>query len=425
MNPFAFQTPDEAIDALANRLSIVGTETASLSYAQAGRIVAQSITSDRDSPAADVSAMDGYAMAGEMRRNVPLRIVGESAAGTAPPQTSPSDLRSGVVRIFTGAIVPSHCDRVVKREDVQESPPSEGSPLGEIVMGDEVIVPAGQHIRRRGENLREGGVAIPSGTALHPPALAVAASVGADRVDWFRNVRVAVISTGNELVPPFESPVQSPLEKASRKLADWQIRNSNVVAIAGLLSSRSYIQTDAMPAVADDVATLRSRIDEAIRSHDVVLLSGGVSMGDHDHVPAVIESLGGKVVFHKLPLRPGKPILAATMTIDGQTKLLLGLPGNPVSATINTVRFALPLIDRIAGKRQWRPRCPSVLVSEPDAKTLPLTWLRPVRLNPDGTVALLSSQGSGDSIALVASDGFIEQPANQYGGGPWRLFLWH
>lgn len=157
-----------------------------------------------------------------------------------------------------------------------------------------------------------------------------------------------------------------------------------------------------------------------MKSHDAVLLTGGVSMGDHDYVPQVVRELGGEVVFHRLPLRPGKPIFGAAA--DG--KLLLGLPGNPVSATINAIRFAAPLVDRIAGRTDWLRCPPRVRLHEPGEKTLPMHWLRPVRVRSDGSVELVTGKGSGDLVSLVQSDGFIAMPPDGRGAGPWPFYPW-
>jgi molybdopterin molybdotransferase len=168
-----------------------------------------------------------------------------------------------------------------------------------------------------------------------------------------------------------------------------------------------------------DVLTrlLRSRLQES----DAILLTGGVSMGDYDYVPEVLGEIGGEVVFHGLPIRPGKPILGAA-TSEG--KLLLGLPGNPVSATVGCRRMAIPLLAKLAGMNRWLPARPTVRLKEPDNKQIPLWWFRLVRMVDTGVAELVESLGSGDLVSLGTSCGFVELPPNSSGEGPWPYTAW-
>ncbi len=154
---------------------------------------------------------------------------------------------------------------------------------------------------------------------------------------------------------------------------------------------------------------------------DAVILTGGVSMGDYDFVPDVVQKVGGEIVFHGLPVRPGKPILAAA-TSDG--KLILGLPGNPVSATVGCHRFALPLLAKIGGQSDWNPPCPVVRLDQAGQKTIPLHWMRLVRLTDNGVAVPIASQGSGDLVSLGQSTGYVELPPGGGGEGPWPYRAW-
>lgn len=419
--PFAFSNPDDAIDALAMRLTPVDAHHGQTDLL--GRVLAQSVTADRDSPAADVSAMDGYACVGDTLDHVgEIPVVAECPAGQRPPEITGDEFRKGVVRIFTGGIVPAAADRIIRREDTTEHPPSPACPLGSIQWSaDARQSVAGGNIRRRGENVRRGEMVVPGGRRLHGPAIAAMAAFGATAVTLHRRVRVAVLTTGDELVDPGEAGSLSP----------WQLRNSNAVALAQILGSMNHVETTVLPVAADQPEVLRDELTDAIADHDVVLLTGGVSMGDHDYVPRVFSAVGGEIVFHKLPLRPGKPILGGVVDVPadiqggrpGGVRLVLGLPGNPVSATLNVVRFAVPLIDKLAGVADWRPRRPGVMLQDPGEKTLPLHWMRPVRLRHDGAAELVVGQGSGDLASLALADGFIEMPPHATGAGPWPLHL--
>lgn len=164
-------------------------------------------------------------------------------------------------------------------------------------------------------------------------------------------------------------------------------------------------------------ATRQSLLTAAQDSH-VILLTGGVSAGDTDYVLPAIESLGGQVVFHRLPIRPGKPVLVAML---GKT-LVVGLPGNPVSAAVTSRVIAQPLLERLAGLRLSQSYL-RLELSNSDKKTLNLYWYRLIRLCNAGA-ELLDSQGSGDLVSLALSDGFLEVPPGCTGTGPWRTWLW-
>ena len=144
-------------------------------------------------------------------------------------------------------------------------------------------------------------------------------------------------------------------------------------------------------------------------------------MGDYDYVPDIVRSVGGEVVFHGLPVRPGKPILGAA-TSDG--KLIVGLPGNPVSATIGCHRFALQLLAKKSGQTNWIPQQPTVRLTNPGTKTIPLHWMRLVSLVETGIAQGVQSKGSGDLVSLGQSTGYVELPPGESGEGPWPYYPW-
>jgi molybdopterin molybdotransferase len=144
-------------------------------------------------------------------------------------------------------------------------------------------------------------------------------------------------------------------------------------------------------------------------------------MGDYDHVPDVVGEVGGKIIFHGLPIRPGKPILGAA---TGDGKLILGLPGNPVSATVGCLRMAMPLLARLSGQSQWLVPCPTVRLQGAGSQTIPLHWWRLVRLIDAGVAEPVHSQGSGDLVSLGQSTGIVELPPTSSGEGPWPYRPW-
>lgn len=396
---FRFDHPDEALEALAEKLAIVdkGERTSEL----LGRVLASPVVADRDSPAADVSAMDGYAVRmSELQTDHPVPIEGESAPGAAPPAL-PID---AAVRIFTGAIVPAEAEVVIKREDTEET-------QRDVRFHSSALeCQAGQHIRRAGENATAGSTVLQPGTRVTAAHRATMANFGCNEADVYAPVRVGIITTGDEVgVPDDVAP------------EPWQLRNSNRASLAGLLSPIPWIKLRQIEHAIDQREELERILSSQLAKSDAVLLTGGVSMGNYDYVPDVIRDLGGEIVFHGLPLRPGKPILGA-VTSDG--KLIMGLPGNPVSATVGCRRMAMPLLAKISGQTNWRPPCPVVRLNNPGDKTIPLHWMKLVRLTDHGTAEVVVSQGSGDLVSLGQSTGFVEVPPNNNTDGPWPYYDW-
>lgn len=397
---FAFSDPDKALASLAERLRVV-RESAPCEN-PLGRILAEPISADRDSPAADVSAMDGYAIGlSDLKTDDDVTISGECKAGASPPEK----VDGQVIRIFTGAVIPDRCDAVIKREDTLESDHS----IRLTPVAKETTL-AGSNIRRAGENAKQGSRVLDSGTAITPAVMAVLGNFGKVAPVVHRQINVAVLTTGDEVLPV-----------ATRELKPWQLRNSNAAAIESMVRSSPLAHIRLVRHIADDRNSLHESLELASRENDVVLMTGGVSKGDYDYVPETITAVGGTIVFHGLPIRPGKPILAATTSTGG---LILGLPGNPVSATINCHRFAMPLIRRIAGQTDWRDCCPRVMLDDAPSKTIPLHRMLPVRMLPDNTAVALPGLGSGDLVSLGKSSGYVWLPPNETGAGPWPYFAW-
>ena len=391
---------------LEARLRVVDTEQARVSRAT-GRILARAVHNFRDSPPMDVSAMDGYAC-----RLVDLKTSSGSpdsiepslpVAAVAAAGASPLELSVGsAIRIFTGGVVPHGADVVIPRERCQEGPQSVSvsMPLEQIKLG--------WNIRRQGENARQGDVGLLAGCLIDGPRMSSLVSMSREsQIEVYRKVRVTIINTGDELLQ-----MDAPIEP-------WQIRDSNGPLLESMLGACPWIEWTRTRAK-DDLGEIESKLAEALQVSDAVIFTGGVSMGDTDHVPAAVKGSGAEVLFHRLAIRPGAPILGAA-SHAGQ--LILGLPGNPVSVAVTFRRFGMPLLERLGG-RTWGQRHLRAELANGDDKTLHLVWYRLVHFQPDGRVLLLPNQGSGDIRSLGLSDGFVEIPPETHSKGTFRYFDW-
>lgn len=268
-------------------------------------------------PPFDAAAMDGYALR-DADLPGPLRVVGEAAAGR--PWTG--TLGAGeALRIFTGAPVPQGADRVVMQEDTARD-------------GDRVTVtgkPGRTHIRPRGNDFARGET-LPAGRRLSATDLALLAAMNVPRVTVARQPRVAVLAGGDELVRPGEIP------------GPGQIISSNDIAVAALARAAGA-EAQILPLARDTEESLRAAFEDA-RGADLIVTIGGASVGDHDLIGRVAEGMGMQRAFHRIAMRPGKPLMAGRL--DGAT--LLGLPGNPVSTIVTAVLFMQPLIRRMQGQ---------------------------------------------------------------------------
>jgi len=393
-----FESPAAALAALLSRLPTVSHETVPLSDSR-GRILAQPLHTDRPSPALDVSVMDGFAARLADLRKGTLPITGDALIG-APPITLAANCAA---RIVTGAPIPHGADCVLRIEDISIS--------GESISFNPEIgesLPPNHFIRRQGENAPQGAEVVPVGTQISPAVASTLASCGTSNPSVFRRLRIGILSTGDEVLAADATP------------HPWQLRDGNSAALLALFSSLAFVESVEARHAPDDQRRILASASELLSRCDALFLSGGVSMGHRDHVPAALAQLGATTIFHKIPQRPGKPILAA---IGPRQQLILGLPGNPVSVLVTAHRFAVPALEHIAGLANPRT-VPAITVSNPDSQTIPLWWHRIVKLTRDGRAELIDNKGSGDLIATARSTGFIEVPPNTSSSGPWPYFAW-
>lgn len=395
-------SPSDAIACSLAAIQPVGTERVVQSAAR-GRVLAEPIRADRDSPAIDVSAMDGYAVAMASLLAGELPVAGEVRIGHAPPMLP----AGAALRIVTGAAIPPGADAVVKREDVDERSAS-------IRLSDErrATIRAGDHIRRRGENASAGTEVLVAGSLVTAAAVGALASVGCAAPLVRRALRIAMLSTGDEVLP-----------SDATHLAPWQLRDSNGPALEALFAGYRFLAPIERRHVADDEHAIAAAIAEALREADALILTGGVSMGHRDFVPAALSANGVRTLYHRVPQRPGKPILGA-VTDDGRP--IFGLPGNPVSVLVTARRIVLPALARRAGLADGVLGGPDALVTvdEPDSKTISLWWHRLVRRIAFDRVRVTDLRGSGDVVGAAAADGFVEIPPGASGTGPWPFFRW-
>jgi len=379
------QSLDEALQRLLSRVLPLGQiETLTTSDAL-GRVLAADVVSALDVPPADNTAMDGYALrAADVARpgtelpvvqRVPAGVVGAlHQAGTA-------------ARIFTGAQIPLGADAVVMQEQCEAI---SGEGLGSVRINTDVQ--AGQWIRRRGEDVQQGATVLAAGHRLDAAALGLAASVGAASLQVARRPRVALFSTGDELVMPGE-----PLPAGA-------IYNSNRFTLRALLQSLNCELID-LGIVPDQLDATRAALREAAARADLIITSGGVSVGEEDHLRPAVQA-EGQLDLWQIAIKPGKPLAFGKV----KDAWFIGLPGNPVSSFVTFLLLVRPVILRLQGATALAPQRYSLRAD--------FAWTRPdrrreflrVRLGPSGGLELFPNQSSGVLSSAVWGEGLVDNP---------------
>jgi molybdopterin molybdotransferase len=397
-------TPAEADQLIAQRLPCLPIESLPLAQC-AGAVLRENVYAERDEPPFDQVGMDGIALDSRSvaagRRS--FRVQATQAAGDPPLTLADS---GACIEVMTGAVLPAGCDSVVPVEELALA-------HGEAALATAVRVEPWQNVGRRGSDTRQGTLLVSSGARLHAPEIAIAAAAGMARIRVSSQPMLAVISTGNELIEPGE-PVLA-----------HQVRRSNAYGIVSALREHGF-QRVADDHLQDDAVELRARLRFHLETHDVLVLSGGVSMGRFDLVPRALEELGVRAVFHKVAQRPGKPLWFG---VAPSGAAVFGLPGKPVSSLVCLSRYVLPALFASLGQSPSAPE--RLALGAPVTLSAALTHFLPVRIEQDDWgrpwAMPAPTNGSSDFPALAGTDGFVELPPgpNTYKKGfVTRLYRW-
>ncbi|HTY94431.1 MAG TPA: molybdopterin molybdotransferase MoeA [Steroidobacteraceae bacterium] len=401
--------PGLLVPAQADRLigeNLVCMPIESLPLVQcSGAVLRENIYGERDQPPFDRVAMDGIALDSSAvdagQRSFDIEAV--QAAGDAPLTLR---RRTGCIEAMTGATLPLGCDTVIPAENISVN-------AGVARLNEGTRIEAWDNVHRRGTDSRQGALLLEAGTRLGPPEVAIAAGAGMARVRVSAQPMLAVLSTGNELVEPGE-PV-----------LPHQVRRSNVYGIIAALRRHGF-QRVADDHVRDDPEQMRIRLKQHLSTHDVLILSGGVSMGRYDLVPAVLTELGVRMVFHRVAQRPGKPLWFG---VAHSGPAVFALPGNPVSTLVCMGRYVIPALMAAMGETQASIR--KIALAAPVTVAGRYVQFVPVRIEVDDWgrdwAVPRTINTSGDFTALAGTDGFVELPAgpNTYPKGfVTRLFRW-
>ena len=380
---------EEALQLLAERIvPVAEKETVALARA-AGRVLAEDITATRNVPPHDNSAVDGYAV---RHADVPdsgqteLEIIDRAAAGHPASATVGA---GQAIRIFTGAAMPAGADSVYMQEDV-----------GADDAGARVTVPAGlksgANRRKAGEDITTGDTILTTGRRLRPQDLGLAASIGCENVVVFRQLKAAIFSTGDEVREP------------GQELEVGSIYDANRFVLRGLIEKLGVAVTD-LGILPDDETIIRNALDKASMDHDVILTSGGVSVGEEDHIKPAVEALGS-LHFWRLAVKPGRPVALGQV---GKVPFV-GLPGNPAAAIVTFLRFARPMILQLAGDTDTAPLIVQVQSAFSHSKKAGRReWVRAsIKAGPQGTPEAhkFPREGAGVLSSISGSDGLVELP---------------
>lgn len=396
---------DEAVRLLTDAAAPLPAEQVALDAAH-GRVLAEEVTADRDYPPTDRSAMDGFAVRSQdlPRPGETLRISSEVRAGQAAGDVKVEP--GTAVRVFTGAVVPPGADAVVMVERTREDRAASSVTI-------DIRPEPGEHIRPQAQDLKAGQAVLAPGGPIHAPELAALASVGRTTVGVHRLPRVHVLSTGDEVVEPQETP------------APHQVRNSNAITLMAQLRE-SGIEGRYLGIARDSEGELARMLQLGLCG-DLLLVTGGVSVGDYDLVGRSLQEAGMHRLFHGVAVKPGKPILAGRH----EGCLVVGLPGNPVSAYCGFAVFVAPALRRLMGFRRWanlevRATLAAPLRSRPGRTTYHLARIA----FEDGAyrASPVRTTGSGDVLSMVRANGFVvtgPEAGDREAGTELPSLLWH
>jgi len=356
-----------------------------------GRFTAEPLHSTVDLPPADNSAMDGYAVRSEdlalagAEAPVVLRVIGTTHAGAVLGKVVE---RGTCARVFTGSMLPGGADAVVAQEDVKQNS-TDGSSVCFVERA-----PPWDNVRLRGEDVKAGALLLEAGTRLTAPRLSFLAAAGIAAVRAARQPLAGLLATGDELREP------------GLALEAGAIYESNRIGLAALARQSGAI-AKVYPLVRDDLAATEAALRQAVAECDLVISSGGVSVGEMDWVKAAWTAIGGQIDFWSVDMRPGKPFVFGRR----EEKFLFGLPGNPVSALVSFLLLARPALLRLQGAREVLPRTVPAVLSEPLANHAARRHFMRVKLDERGGARSAGAQSSHILSALAQADGFVDVPA--------------
>lgn len=371
------------------------SEIVNLDHAR-GRVLAKTVTGKLDFPHWDNSAMDGYAMRYADVKDcseaspITLEVITEIAAGDLPK----TKIQSGqTARIFTGAMLPEGADAIVIQENT-------------IREGNQVTILAAPHpqefVRHQGAFYQAGTPLLEAGVNLGAPEIAVLATAQCTQLSVYRRPRVAILSTGDELVTP------------EQNLLPGQIVDSNQYALASFVASNGGIPIK-LGIIPDQPEKLKKAIAQAIESADIVLSTGGVSVGDYDYVDRILAELGGTLHIHSVAVKPGKPLTVATF--DSHKCLYFGIPGNPVSALVSCWRFVQPALKKLSGHKNYQPHFVKAITRhdlKAGGKRETYLWGQLLLVDGEYEFTLAGgSHSSGNLINLAQTNGLAIVPVGQ------------
>ena len=369
-----------------------------------GRVLAADQLATIDVPSADNTQMDGYAVRFDdcASGSATLRVGQRIPAGSVGHELEPGT----AARIFTGALIPPGADAVVMQEQAE-------------AIGDSVTIHhaprAGEWIRRKGEDISAGAVILPAGSRLRSQELGLAASVGLASLPVRRRLRVAVFFTGDELTMPGDVPPEG--------LKPGAIYNSNRFTLRGLLENFGCEVKD-YGIVPDSLEATRATLREAARENDLIVTSGGVSVGEEDHIKPAVEA-EGRLSMWQIAVKPGKPLAFGEVRRDDGAAFFLGLPGNPVSSFVTFLLFVRPFLLRLQGVTgQVEPQGYTVRADFELPKGDRRNEFLRARLNAAGGLDLFPNQSSGVLTSTVWGDGLVDNPAgNRIAAGDLVRFI--
>ncbi|WP_306397504.1 gephyrin-like molybdotransferase Glp [Telluria beijingensis] len=394
----------EALDFLLEAARPVGQAETVPTLEANGRVLAEDQLATIDVPSADNTQMDGYAVRAEdcTSGSATLRVGQRIPAGSVGHELEPGT----AARIFTGALIPPGADAVVMQEQAE-------------AVGDSVTIHhaprAGEWIRRQGEDIGAGSVILAAGTRLRSQELGLAASVGLASLPVRRRLRVAVFFTGDELAMPGEVPAD--------QLKPGAIYNSNRFTLRGLLENFGCEIAD-FGIVPDSLEATRATLVAAARENDLIITSGGVSVGEEDHIKPAVEA-EGRLSMWQIAVKPGKPLAFGEVRREHGAAYFVGLPGNPVSSFVTFLLFVRPFLLRLQGVTgQVEPRGYTVRADFDLAKGDRRNEFLRARLNAAGGLDLFPNQSSGVLTSTVWGDGLVDNPAgNRIAAGDLVRFI--